>query len=93
MTSPFPKTIELVKALGIDPQDISVYDIDVNGYSECQRDERGNILREEDGGPVLVHREWPSLKDAVAIVDCFMRENGYDLIKHDQLIVPEGGGW
>lgn len=85
-TATFEKTIAIVRELGIDPDMISKYGIDVNGYNEFEINptESGGgrkIVKDDLGQPqwVFIRRQWPTEHDGLRIVEQYILEGGYKL--------------
>lgn len=77
MSAPFPKTIALIEALGIDPRYVSAWNIDTTGYDALVPDAGGKRVVNADGTYRVERREWPSLADGIRIVDQLIKEGGY----------------
>lgn len=75
MSSPYPKTIAMLEAWGIDPDSVSVDGFDEDGYFTFIRDADGN--RTIRNGLVLrqAHR-WPEGCDSALIINQFRAEGG-----------------
>jgi hypothetical protein len=73
MASPYPKTVELLRRMGIDPDLISVADFTTAGYYMFVTRE-GQKQYDEDGIAYRTFHEWPDLATAVRVIDLFIKE-------------------
>ncbi len=59
MTSPYPKTMELLRAEGLDSSLITVEGINEGSYLEIVLDENGKKILNPSGSLAAVRRAWP----------------------------------
>lgn len=74
MSTPYPKTIALMRELGVDPIGIAENEFDTSGYWEIITDNDGKHILDRNGDAIAIRHRWPSPEIALRVVDQFVKE-------------------
>lgn len=70
----FEKTIAAVRKLGINPELVTLGDLDIHGYEELVLVDGKRVYDHKTNGALTVRREWPSLEAALSVLEPFLME-------------------
>ncbi len=73
MSTPYPKTCALLRRMGIDPNTVSVNDLNESGYSRFVLDRNGKKIR-TPFGPKTTRAAWPDERSGRRVVAQFRKE-------------------
>jgi len=73
MASPYPKTVALLKTMGVDADLVAVDEFTTAGYYMFVTRE-GKKQYDEDGKAYRTFHEWPDLATAIRVVELFVKE-------------------
>lgn len=78
MSSPYPKTVAMIEAWGINANEIMVEGFDLDGYYTFVFDESGKRVYLQGAQRYMTQRHsWPDNCDSALIVNQFRAEGGH----------------